>query len=67
MRVTLKEAAGFIVPVSVSDPAAINKLRDAAAGKFLSASYAGPYRHAKAPNVPTAAAATTSRAYASDN
>lgn len=50
MKTTIKTAAAFIVPVSVSDPEAINKLRSTAAGKFLSASYAGPYKHPKAVN-----------------
>lgn len=34
----LKQARKFIVPVAKSDPAAILKLREAADGKFLSAS-----------------------------
>ncbi|MET0742989.1 MAG: hypothetical protein ABWY78_06425 [Microvirga sp.] len=34
-----------IVPVSVSDPDSIERLRRLAAGKFLSASYAGEYQH----------------------
>lgn len=52
MNQPLIEAAKFIVPVAVSDPQSIDKLRTTAHGKFLSASYAGPYKHAKAPNVP---------------
>ena len=33
----------FIVPVSVSDPESIERLRRMATGKFLSASYPGSY------------------------
>jgi hypothetical protein len=40
----IDEARKNIVPVSVSDADRIDRLRKAAAGKFLSASYAGPYR-----------------------
>lgn len=66
MNVTVKEAAAFIVPVAVSDPASINKLRDTAHLKFLSASYAGPYRHAKAPNAPAIVPDAGRRQYAED-
>jgi ATPase family associated with various cellular activities (AAA) len=52
MGCSLSAASKFIVPVSVSDPVSIDKLRSTAHGKFLSASYEGPYVHAKAPNVP---------------
>jgi SpoVK/Ycf46/Vps4 family AAA+-type ATPase len=40
---TLEEAVQFIVPVSKSDPAAINNLRQLAHDSFLSGAYAGPY------------------------
>jgi hypothetical protein len=54
MRKPLIDAARFIVPVAVSDPQSIDKLRTTAHGKFLSASHAGTYKHAKAQNVPAA-------------
>lgn len=53
-NMTIAEAATFIVPVATSDPDAIDKLRRAAAGKFLSASKPGPYTK------PTEAAALAS-------
>lgn len=61
MQATIRDAARFIVPVSVSDPQSIDKLRTLAHQKFLSASYAGPYKHAKAPNVPAEGVATGRR------
>lgn len=44
LNVPLVEASKFIVPVSVSDPEGIERSRKLAAGRFLSASYPGPYR-----------------------
>jgi hypothetical protein len=41
---SLDQARKNIVPVSISDAGRIAKLRGAAAGKFLSASYPGPYK-----------------------
>ena len=41
-------AARRVVPVSVSDPQRIEKLRSLADGKFLSASYPGTYRRQRA-------------------
>lgn len=41
---TLKEASGFIVPVSRSASDQIERLRKAAEGRFLSASHLGVYR-----------------------
>lgn len=41
---TLKEAAGFVVPVSRSAAEQLDKLRRAAEGRFLSASRPGVYR-----------------------
>jgi hypothetical protein len=41
LQIKLIEAASYIVPVSVSDPQSINKLEEAAHGRFLSASYPG--------------------------
>jgi hypothetical protein len=43
MRCSLVDAACFIVPVAVSDPESILRLRKMAAGRFLSASYPGAY------------------------
>lgn len=43
LKVSLKKAATFITPVAVSDPAAVEKLRALANGRFLSASYPGVY------------------------
>jgi len=43
LQISLVEAASYIVPVSVSDPASIIKLEEAANGRFLSASYPGTY------------------------
>lgn len=43
-NMTFAEAATFIVPVSVADPAGIEKLRTMADGKFLNASAPGVYR-----------------------
>ncbi len=42
-RITLRQAADCIVPVSVSDPKAIAALEEAATGRFLSASHPGVY------------------------
>lgn len=64
MRCSLAEAARFIVPVSVSDPGSIDKLRTLAHSKFLSASNPGVYVHAKAPNA--APALATGRSYGKD-
>jgi hypothetical protein len=44
LRISLKEAAQYIVPVAVSDPGSISALEEAAHGRFLSASYAGIYQ-----------------------
>jgi hypothetical protein len=56
----LDEAAKKIVPVSISDPQRIEKLRGLAEGKFLSATYDGPYRRARA----SAFAAPAARTFA---
>lgn len=45
LQITPKEAAQWIVPVSRSSPEAIDDLRRLAAGRFMSASYPGPYRY----------------------
>lgn len=44
-RCSLVDAAKSIVPIATSAPQAIEALRQQASGKFLSASYAGPYKH----------------------
>ncbi len=43
MNITLREAAEYIVSAYKQDPTGISALRNLANGKFLSASYAGPY------------------------
>lgn len=45
LNCTLVQAANFVVPISVSDPEGIERLRRMAHGKFLSANYAGPYQY----------------------
>lgn len=45
MQRPIREMKDRIVPVSVSDPDSIDRLRRAANGKFLSASHLGPYTH----------------------
>jgi hypothetical protein len=44
LRCSLKEAVTFVVPVAKSDPGAIQRLRDSAHGKYLSATNPGAYR-----------------------
>lgn len=44
LRKPLVEASKFILPISKSDPELIERLRNRAAGRWLSASYPGPYR-----------------------
>lgn len=44
LHCSVKEAAEYVVPVATSDPESIDRLRRVAHGKFLSASYPGPYR-----------------------
>lgn len=41
---SLLEASEFVIPVAKSNPDGIKKLRDAATGRWLSASYPGPYK-----------------------
>lgn len=43
LKCSLVEATQYIVPVAKSDPAGIDALRNAANGKYLSASFPGPY------------------------
>jgi len=43
LKCSPKEAAAFIVPVMTSSPGSVMKLREVAAGSFLSASHAGVY------------------------
>lgn len=57
LRQPLTVAAQSLVPVAVSDPGSIERLRQTAAGKFLSASYPGVYRH---PSTVTQAPPSTS-------
>jgi len=44
LKLTLKESAESIVPVSRSAAEQIKALRQQASGKFISASYAGVYQ-----------------------
>lgn len=48
LRVTLAEAAQYVMPVSQSDPASIESLRKLAEGRFLSANYPGVYSRNRA-------------------
>ena len=43
LKLPLRESANYIVPVAISDAARIDRLRDQASGKFISASYPGVY------------------------
>jgi hypothetical protein len=43
LEIPLKEAAGYVVPVTQSDPKSIESLRSLAEGRFLSANYPGTY------------------------
>lgn len=47
MKCTLREAAECIVPVAQSAASVIERLRDEASGRYISASRPGPYRRAK--------------------
>jgi len=44
LGISLIEASAFIVPIAISAADQIQRLRDDASGKFLSASYPGVYR-----------------------
>lgn len=44
MNCSLKEAAQYVVPLAKSNPNGVDALRNAAYGKWLSASYPGPYK-----------------------
>jgi hypothetical protein len=56
LRVSPADAAPYIVPIAQSDPDSVDRLRRAAAGKWLSASYPGAYR------MPTASTQTAAPA-----
>ena len=58
LKLTLKESAEYIVPVSRSAAEQIKALRQQASGKFISASYPGVYQFQE-----TAAVARTGRAF----
>jgi len=66
MNTTTTQAARFIVPVSVSDPGSIDKLRSLAHGKFLSASYPGAYIHRTAANAAPEVNQGARRAYSTE-
>lgn len=51
---SLVDAAHFIVPVIKSDPDGVRRLREVAEGRFLSASFPGPYRRDHVPAAPVA-------------
>lgn len=48
VEMTLDEAAEYVVPMSVSSRARIERLRQEAAGKYISASYKGVFQYAGA-------------------
>lgn len=43
LKITLKQAAEYIVPISKSSADSIKRLREEASGRFISASYSGVY------------------------
>jgi len=53
LKMTLKEAAQYIVPVSRSAAEQVKALRQMASGKFISASKPGVYQHEESPPTPT--------------
>lgn len=63
LEITPAEASEYIVPIITSDPESVDKLRKAAAGKWLSASYPGAYR---LPGLATSSAPAPTRRYASN-
>jgi len=44
LEIPLVEAAGFVLPIAVSAAAQVEAFRQSCAGKYISASYSGPYR-----------------------
>jgi predicted kinase len=52
LNMPLKQAAVYIVPTSKAAPEAVESLRRQAAGRYLSASYAGVYQMPAAPSKP---------------
>jgi len=58
LRSTIVEASRYIVPVSRSSADAIQKLREQASGRFLSASSPGLYRYDRIAGAPTARSIT---------
>lgn len=53
-KISLKQAAEFIVPVAVSGKDPIRQLRKAASGNFLSANYPGAYKYSGTIDEPVA-------------
>jgi hypothetical protein len=49
-RISIKDAGQYIVPVAKSSPEVIDRLRDQAHGKFISASHAGVYQKEREEN-----------------
>ena len=54
LKLTLKESAEYIVPVSRSAADQVNALRQQASGKFISASYPGAYQFQESTPAPRA-------------
>jgi hypothetical protein len=52
LKISLANAATYILPVAKSDPEGIDRLRRTANGRFLSASSPGPYRHERTDTAP---------------
>lgn len=52
MGVSVKEAASYVVPVSVTSGEKIQVLREWAKGRCISATYEGPYTGENAPTIP---------------
>jgi SpoVK/Ycf46/Vps4 family AAA+-type ATPase len=53
LKMTLKDAAQYVVPVSRSAAEQVKALRQMASGKFISASKPGVYQHEENPLAPT--------------
>jgi hypothetical protein len=51
LKISLEEAATYIVPVAVADPERIEALRRLASGRFISAEAAGTYQFTEQPTV----------------
>jgi hypothetical protein len=65
LGVTLVAAANYIVPVAKSAAESIQRLREQASGRFISASEPGPYQHNPITTLAKANAAMPTRRYSS--